>query len=90
MTADDIESCEIAIEQFGEALVSSIMSVKIKCRQNGLNQLSQLIDSTEVPDLMFIRASILMIQETVMDSRESIFNQTVQAWKDLHGLLILM
>lgn len=89
MTADDIESCEIAIEQFGEPLVSSIMSVKMKCRQNGLNQLSQLIDSTEVPDMTFIRASILMIQETVMDSRESIFNQTVQAWKDLHGSLSL-
>lgn len=86
LTEDDIESCELSIEQFGEDIVACIMSVKVKCRQNGLNQLSQLIEQKEDQDLEFIQASLLMIGEAVTDSRESIFNQAIQLWKELHGL----
>lgn len=96
LTLDDIESCELAIEQFGEDMVASIMSVKVKCRQNGLNQLSQLIDDQKalissegndnLNDLEFVGASLLMIQEAVTDSRESIFSQAINVWKDLHGM----
>ncbi|RCI02947.1 hypothetical protein CU098_012413, partial [Rhizopus stolonifer] len=85
LTADDIESCELAIDQFGQELVARIMSVKVKCRQNGLNQLSDLIQQQESSDLQFIQASISMIQEAIMDSRESIFNQAIQSWKTLFG-----
>lgn len=89
LTEDDIESCELAIEQFGEDLVANIMSVKVKCRQNGLNQLTQLITSVQLENPLktkkFIHASILMIQEAIMDSRESIFNQAIQSWKHVQG-----
>ncbi|KAL9553121.1 hypothetical protein MBANPS3_003429 [Mucor bainieri] len=87
LTADDLESCELAIDQFGEDLVANIMSVKVKCRQNGLNQLNALIASAHIEENQpkqtktFIHASLLMIQEAIMDSRESIFNQAIQSWK---------
>ncbi|KAI8047903.1 hypothetical protein BDF21DRAFT_433785 [Thamnidium elegans] len=84
LTEDDIESCELSIEQFGQDIVACIMSVKVKCRQSGLNQLSQLIEQKEDQDLEFIQASLLMIGEAVTDSRESIFNQAIQLWKELH------
>ncbi|KAG2208360.1 hypothetical protein INT46_003684 [Mucor plumbeus] len=90
LTEDDIESCELAIEQFGENLVANIMSVKVKCRQNGLNQLTQLITSVQLENPLktkkFIHASILMVQEAIMDSRESIFNQAIQSWKHVQGI----
>lgn len=89
LTEDDIESCELAIEQFGEDLVANIMSVKVKCRQNGLNQLTQLMTSVQLENPLktkkFIHASILMVQEAIMDSRESIFNQAIQSWKHVQG-----
>lgn len=91
LTADDLESCELAIDQFGEDLVANIMSVKVKCRQNGLNQLNALIASTHVEENQskqtkkFIHASILMIQEAIMDSREFIFNRAIQSWKHIQG-----
>lgn len=89
LTADDREYCELPISLFGENMISCIMSVKVKCRQNGLNQLSQLIELEsfkETPrDMDFIHAVIIMLQEAIMDSRESIFNQTIQSWKDLQG-----
>lgn len=85
LSDDDIESCELPIEQFGQDLVACIMSVKVKCRQIGLNELSLLIHQTEHQDLEFIQASLLMIGEAVTDSRESIFNQAIQTWKELQG-----
>ncbi|KAG2232599.1 hypothetical protein INT48_009808 [Thamnidium elegans] len=88
LTEDDIESCELSIEQFGQDIVACIMSVKVKCRQSGLNQLSQLIEQKEDQDLEFIQASLLMIGEAVTDSRESIFNQAIQLWKELHGFKV--
>ncbi|KAK4519903.1 Oxysterol-binding protein 4 [Mucor velutinosus] len=94
LTADDLESCELAIDQFGEDLVANIMSVKVKCRQNGLNQLNALIASAHVEENQskqtkkFIHASILMIQEAIMDSRESIFNQAIQSWKHVQDIVI--
>lgn len=91
LTEDDLESCELAIDQFGEDLVANIMSVKVKCRQNGLNQLNALMASAHVEENQpkqtkkFIHASILMIQEAIMDSRESIFNQAIHSWKHAQG-----
>lgn len=86
LNEDDIESCELPIEKFGMDLVACIMSVKVKCRQNGLNQLSALImGKTDDDDMEFVEASLLMISEAVTDSRESIFNQAIQLWKELHG-----
>lgn len=95
LTSDDIESCELAIQQFGEDIVACIMSIKVKCRQNGLNQLSELIleesistanqEKGNLTDLEFAEASLLMIQEAVTDSRESIFNQAIGVWKELQG-----
>lgn len=97
LTSDDIESCELAIQQFGEDIVACIMSIKVKCRQNGLNQLSELIleesistanqEKGNLTDLEFAEASLLMIQEAVTDSRESIFNQAIGVWKELQGVL---
>ncbi|CAO3623139.1 unnamed protein product [Mucor fragilis] len=93
LTADDLESCELAIDQFGEDLVANIMSVKVKCRQNGLNQLNALIASTHVEENQskqtkkFIHASILMIQEAIMDSREFIFNRAIQSWKHIQDIM---
>ncbi|CAO3632612.1 unnamed protein product [Mucor hiemalis] len=97
LTSDDIESCELAIQQFGEDVVACIMSIKVKCRQNGLNQLSQIIiqektlisneETDHSTDLEFVEASLLMIQEAVTDSRESIFNQAIGVWKELQAIL---
>ncbi|KAG2212314.1 hypothetical protein INT47_001674 [Mucor saturninus] len=88
LSDDDIESCELPIEQFGQDLVACIMSVKVKCRQIGLNELSLLIGQKEDQDLEFIQASLLMIGEAVTDSRESIFNQAIQTWKELEDQLL--
>ncbi|EPB90954.1 hypothetical protein HMPREF1544_02208 [Mucor circinelloides 1006PhL] len=94
LTADDVESCQLAIDQFGEDLVANIMSVKVKCRQNGLNQLNVLISSAHVVENQpkqtkkFIHACILMIQEAIMDSRESIFNQAIQSWKHVQDITV--
>lgn len=85
LSDDDIESCELSIEQFGQDLVACIMSVKVKCRQIGLNELSLLIHQKEHEDFEFIQACLLMIGEAVTDSRESIFNQAIQTWKELQG-----
>lgn len=95
LTSDDRDSCELAIQQFGEDIVACIMSIKVKCRQNGLNQLSQLIleertlisneEKDHLTNLEFAEASLLMIQEAVTDSRESIFNQAIGVWKELQG-----
>ncbi|KAI8352457.1 hypothetical protein EDC96DRAFT_567082 [Choanephora cucurbitarum] len=86
LTVDDLESCELAIQKFGQGLVAMIMSVKIKCRQYGLDQLAQLIEQQEDYDLEFIQASILMIQEAIVDSREIIFHQAICCWKSLYEL----
>ena len=85
LTVDDLESCELAIQKFDQGLVAMIMSVKIKCRQYGLDQLAQLIEQQEDYDLEFIQASILMIQEAIVDSREIIFHQAICCWKSLYG-----
>lgn len=90
LSPDDLESCELSIEVFGQDLVACIMSVKVKCRQKGLKQLLELIKQQQtLMDMEFIHASILMIQEAVTDSRESIFNQAIQNWKELHGKVLL-
>jgi hypothetical protein len=93
LTKEDMETCKLPLDVFGMNMIACILSVKVKCRQRGLSELSKII--VETTDLMkqedahvdpdFIHASLLMLQEAVMDSRELIFNQTIQIWYDLQG-----
>ncbi|CEG80403.1 hypothetical protein RMATCC62417_14748 [Rhizopus microsporus] len=94
LTKEDMETCKLPLDVFGMDMIACILSVKVKCRQRGLGELSKII--VETVDLMkqedahvdpdFIHASLLMLQEAVMDSRELIFNQTIQIWYDLQEL----
>lgn len=93
LTKEDMETCKLPLDVFGMNMIACILSVKVKCRQRGLSELSKII--VETTDLMkqedahidpdFIHASLLMLQEAVMDSRELIFNQTIQIWYNLQG-----
>ncbi|KAI8993231.1 hypothetical protein BDB01DRAFT_754269 [Pilobolus umbonatus] len=99
LSEEERESCELSLSIFGEDIVACIMDMKVKCRQRGLNQLSQMIicytellqdqTSGEEVDVKFIQASFSMIQEAVTDSREIIFDQVIQAWKDLNDLCLI-
>ncbi|KAI9474039.1 MAG: hypothetical protein EXX96DRAFT_326401 [Benjaminiella poitrasii] len=87
LSIDDREACELPISLFGEEMVACIMSVKTKCRQKGLKELSLCIqENKEENDLSFIHATLILIQEVAMDSRESIFNQAIESWKEIFGM----
>ncbi|KAI7864753.1 hypothetical protein BDF14DRAFT_1884035 [Spinellus fusiger] len=115
---EERESCKAAIQVFGEEVVACVLSVKVKCRERGLNrvatsikaachlaqeeqldQLCQLIyqnaesalddqeqeyDEYMRESVRFVKASLTMIQEAVMDSRESILNMAITIWQDLN------
>ncbi|CDH51167.1 flagellar associated protein [Lichtheimia corymbifera JMRC:FSU:9682] len=117
-------NCRIPIRVFGEQVVACILSVKVKCREHGLNSIADTVKSAcllaetnqlnQLEDLMmhpndddgdsndsamneeyddetcrnalFIRASLMMIQEAIMDSREHIINLTLGIWRDVNDL----
>ncbi|KAI7907596.1 uncharacterized protein BX663DRAFT_556883 [Cokeromyces recurvatus] len=84
LSTDDREACQLSISLFGEDLVACIMSVKTRCRQKGLNELLLHIQENRTQnDVTFIHACLILIQEVTMDSRETIFNQAMVAWKDI-------
>lgn len=93
LTEADLETCELPLSVFGTEMIACIMSVKVKCRTRGLSKLAQVIVETDELvkqenahlDLDFIHASLLMLQEAIIDSRESIFNQTIDIWHRLQG-----
>ncbi|KAG1050182.1 hypothetical protein G6F43_007531 [Rhizopus delemar] len=94
LTEADLETCELPLSVFGTEMIACIMSVKVKCRTRGLSKLAQVIVETDELvkqenahlDLDFIHASLLMLQEAIIDSRESIFNQTIDIWHRLQEL----
>ncbi|KAF7722353.1 hypothetical protein EC973_003197 [Apophysomyces ossiformis] len=122
---EERSSCLPAIHVFGEEIVSCVLSVKIKCRERGLAQVSDTIrlvcqlasedrlekleeimgeqyeDSVTSEEsiedyenysresVKFVKAALMMIQEAIMDSRESIFTIAVDLWKDLDQFCVL-
>ncbi|KAG0170146.1 hypothetical protein DFQ29_009418 [Apophysomyces sp. BC1021] len=122
---EERNSCLAAIHVFGEDIVSCVLSVKVKCRVRGLEEVGATIKAVcqlanegrldELEELMgeqyegsvtseesiedyedypresikFVKAALMMIQEAVMDSRESIFNIAVDMWNDLNQFCIL-
>ncbi|KAI8073361.1 hypothetical protein BC940DRAFT_291149 [Gongronella butleri] len=96
-----------AIYAFGEYTVSLVLSVKVKCRENGLQIVQDkverayqqhkkpnaaLFDATppENDDLgvCFINATLMMLQEAIMDSRESIVLLTIQIWQQANDVYV--
>lgn len=113
----------VPIRVFGEEMVACVLSVKIKCRERGLDHvgarvararemaedqrldcIAQLMkdpedlsaDDSSVgsggaddldPDthavVLFVRATLMMLQEAVMDSRESVIQSTISIWQDV-------
>ncbi|KAI8890922.1 hypothetical protein K501DRAFT_328095 [Backusella circina FSU 941] len=91
LSEEDLESCKVPLEVFDKRIVECIISVKVKCRQHGLTRLSELIlsksnaikDKREKSSLKYVHASMIMIQSAITDSREVIFNLTLQTWREL-------
>lgn len=112
-------NCRLPIKIFGEEVVACILSVKVKCRERGLdhlcgavkaacnlareNRLEQIGDIMEDSNLsddgsyddeydndddkcvLFVKATLMMIQEAIMDSRELIIDKTIEIWENLNG-----
>lgn len=112
-------NCRLPIKIFGEEVVACILSVKVKCRERGLdhlcgaveaacnlareNRLEQIGDIMEDSNLsddgsyddeydndddkcvLFVKATLMMIQEAIMDSREIIIDKTIEIWENLNG-----
>ncbi|KAL0093142.1 hypothetical protein F4703DRAFT_1730073 [Phycomyces blakesleeanus] len=87
---EERQSCKAAIQVFGEEVVACVLSVKVKCRERGLTWVAMNIKKAftlaqeENLDKLRKDASLIMIQEAVMDSRESILNMGIAIWQDLN------
>ncbi|KAK4513166.1 uncharacterized protein ATC70_012961 [Mucor velutinosus] len=75
----------LPIEIFGEDTVACILSIKAICRKRGLTQIEQhMIQQTASQDV--VHATLLMMQEAVMDSREAIVCQAMDVWHQTHHM----
>ncbi|EIE82043.1 hypothetical protein RO3G_06748 [Rhizopus delemar RA 99-880] len=85
---EEREPFQLAIQVFGEDTVACILSIKSKCRGRGLGQLEQRIDEAihhgnDYNPEDYINASLMLIQEAVMDSREPIVALAISIWHQL-------
>lgn len=85
---EEREPFQLAIQIFGEDTVACILSIKSKCRGRGLGQLEQRIDEAihhgnDYNPEDYINASLMLIQEAVMDSREPIVALAISIWHQL-------
>lgn len=111
-------NCRLPIKIFGEEVVACILSVKVKCRERGLDhlcgavkaacnlarekrleQLGDIMEDSNLSDessdeesdsndykcIMFVKATLMMLQEAIMDSRELIIDKTIEIWQNLNG-----
>ncbi|KAL9538036.1 hypothetical protein MBANPS3_011250 [Mucor bainieri] len=75
----------LPIEIFGEDTVACVLSIKAVCRKRGLTQIEQhMIQQTASQDV--VHATLLMMQEAVMDSREAIVCQAMDVWHQTHHM----
>ncbi|KAG0938142.1 hypothetical protein G6F30_007907 [Rhizopus arrhizus] len=85
---EEREPFQLAIQVFGEDTVACILSIKSKCRGRGLGQLEQRIDEAihhgnNYKPEDYINASLMLIQEAIMDSREPIVTLAISIWHQL-------
>lgn len=75
----------LPIEIFGEDTVACVLSIKAVCRKRGLTQIEQhMIQQAATQDV--VHATLMMMQEAVMDSRESIVCQAMDVWHQTHHM----
>jgi hypothetical protein len=74
----------LPIEIFGEDTVACVLSIKAICRKRGLTQIEQHIIQQANQDV--VHATLLMMQEAVMDSREVIVCQAMDVWHQTHHI----
>ncbi|KAG2192917.1 hypothetical protein INT46_009323 [Mucor plumbeus] len=74
----------LPIEIFGEDTVACVLSIKAICRKRGLTQIEQHIIQQANQDV--VHATLLMMQEAVMDSREAIVCQAMDVWHQTHHI----
>lgn len=74
----------LPIEIFGEDTVACVLSIKAICRKRGLAQIEQHIIQQANQDV--VHATLLMMQEAVMDSREAIVCQAMDVWHQTHHI----
>ncbi|GAN05984.1 centrosomal protein of 104 kDa-like [Mucor ambiguus] len=75
----------LPIEIFGEDTVACVLSIKAVCRKRGLTQIEQyMIQQAASQDV--VHATLLMMQEAVMDSREAIVCQAMDVWHQTHHM----
>ncbi|CEP16010.1 hypothetical protein [Parasitella parasitica] len=84
----------LPIEIFGEDTVACVLSIKAICRKRGLTQIEQHVaqqaeqnvDRQANQDL--VHATLLMMQEAVMDSREAIVCLAMEVWHQTHQKIV--
>ncbi|KAL0137140.1 hypothetical protein V8B55DRAFT_1545819 [Mucor lusitanicus] len=75
----------LPIEIFGEDTVACVLSIKAVCRKRGLTQIEQhMIQQAASQDV--VHATLLMMQEAVMDSREAIVCHAMDVWHQAHHM----
>ncbi|KAI8640199.1 hypothetical protein BD408DRAFT_420103 [Parasitella parasitica] len=80
----------LPIEIFGEDTVACVLSIKAICRKRGLTQIEQYIaqqaeqDADHQANQNVVHATLLMMQEAVMDSRETIVCLAMDVWHQTH------
>ncbi|KAL7335139.1 hypothetical protein PS15p_200658 [Mucor circinelloides] len=74
----------LPIELFGEDTVACVLSIKAVCRKRGLAQIEQHILQQANQDV--VHATLMMMQEAVMDSREAIVCQAMDVWHQTHQI----